>query len=81
MRDREVSYGLTRRAAQAGFDTLFFTVDAPVGGARLRDKRNGFSIPPQLTLGTVASAIPRPWWWLETNRAPPRLGRNCYQVR
>jgi isopentenyl diphosphate isomerase/L-lactate dehydrogenase-like FMN-dependent dehydrogenase len=56
--DREISYRLTRRAAAAGFDTLFFTVDAPVAGARLRDKRNGFSIPPQLTLGTIASAIP-----------------------
>ena len=27
MRDREISYGLTRRAAAAGFDTLLFTVD------------------------------------------------------
>ena len=33
MRDREISYGLTRRAAAAGFDTLLFTVDAPVAGA------------------------------------------------
>jgi L-lactate dehydrogenase (cytochrome) len=70
MRDREVSYELTRRAAKAGFDTLFFTVDAPVGGARLRDKRNGFSIPPQLTLGTIVNAIPRPWWWYDFLTTP-----------
>jgi len=70
MRDREVSYELTRRAAAAGFDTLFFTVDAPVGGARLRDKRNGFSIPPQLTAGTVLNAIPRPWWWWDFLTTP-----------
>jgi L-lactate dehydrogenase (cytochrome) len=70
MRDREVSYELTRRAAAAGFDTLFFTVDAPVGGARLRDKRNGFSIPPQLTARTVANAIPRPWWWWDFLTTP-----------
>jgi L-lactate dehydrogenase (cytochrome) len=70
MRDREVSYELTRRAAAAGFDTLFFTVDAPVGGARLRDKRNGFSIPPQLTLGTALNAIPRPWWWWDFLTTP-----------
>jgi L-lactate dehydrogenase (cytochrome) len=63
MRDREVSWELVRRAAAAGFDTLFFTVDAPVGGARLRDKRNGFSIPPELTLSTVLDTIARPWWW------------------
>jgi L-lactate dehydrogenase (cytochrome) len=70
MRDREISYELTRRAAAAGFDTLFFTVDAPVGGARLRDRRNGFSIPPQLTLRTVANAIPRPWWWYDFLTTP-----------
>jgi L-lactate dehydrogenase (cytochrome) len=38
MRQRKISYGLVERAAKAGFDTLFFTVDTPVAGARLRDK-------------------------------------------
>ncbi|WP_344649165.1 alpha-hydroxy acid oxidase [Cryptosporangium japonicum] len=70
MRQREISYGLVERAAQAGFDTLFFTVDTPVAGARLRDKRNGFSIPPQLSLRTVANAIPRPWWWYDFLTTP-----------
>lgn len=63
MRQREISYGLVERAAAAGYDTLFFTVDTPVAGARLRDSRNGFSIPPQLSPKTVLNAIPRPWWW------------------
>jgi L-lactate dehydrogenase (cytochrome) len=71
MREREISYGLVERAAAAGFDTLMFTVDTPVAGARLRDKRNGFSIPPQLTLGTIANAIPRPWWWWDFLTTPP----------
>ena len=71
MREREISYDLTRRAAAAGFDTLMFTVDTPVAGARLRDKRNGFSIPPQLTLKTIANAIPRPWWWYDFLTTPP----------
>lgn len=70
MRDREISYGLVRRAAEEGFDTLMFTVDTPVAGARLRDKRNGFSIPPQLTLGTIVNAIPRPWWWIDFLTTP-----------
>ncbi|GAA1968286.1 alpha-hydroxy acid oxidase [Microbacterium deminutum] len=70
MRDREISYGLVRRAAAAGFDTLQFTVDTPIAGARLRDKRNGFSIPPQLTLGTIINAIPRPWWWYDFLTTP-----------
>lgn len=71
MRQREISYGLVERAAAAGFDTLMFTVDTPVAGARLRDKRNGFSIPPQLTLGTIINAIPRPWWWIDFLTTPP----------
>ena len=70
MRKREISYGLVERAAQAGFDTLQFTVDTPIGGARLRDKRNGFSIPPQLSVGTVLNAIPRPWWWVDFLTTP-----------
>ncbi len=70
MRQREISYGLVERAAKAGFDTLFFTVDTPVAGARLRDKRNGFSIPPQLTARTIANAIPRPWWWYDFLTTP-----------
>jgi L-lactate dehydrogenase (cytochrome) len=63
-KDRDRSMALVDRAAAAGFDTLLVTVDVPVAGARLRDKRNGFSIPPQLTAGTVINAIPRPEWWV-----------------
>ncbi|GAA0990202.1 alpha-hydroxy acid oxidase [Subtercola frigoramans] len=63
-KDRERSMALVDRAATAGFDTLLVTVDVPVAGARLRDKRNGFSIPPQLTFGTVINALPRPEWWI-----------------
>jgi L-lactate dehydrogenase (cytochrome) len=63
-KDRERSMALVERAAKAGFDTLLVTVDVPVAGARLRDKRNGFSIPPQLSIGTVINALPRPEWWI-----------------
>ncbi|QDO88021.1 alpha-hydroxy-acid oxidizing protein [Ornithinimicrobium ciconiae] len=70
MRQREISYGLVERAARAGYDTLFFTVDTPVAGARLRDTRNGFSIPPQLSLGTLANASVRPWWWWDFLTTP-----------
>lgn len=61
--DRDRSMGLVERAAAAGFDTLLVTVDVPVAGARLRDRRNGLTIPPQLTPSTVLNAIPRPGWW------------------
>src|SRR6476620_6801792 len=62
-KDRDRSMALVDRAAKAGFDTLLVTVDVPVAGARVRDKRNGFSIPPALSVRTVLDALPRPWWW------------------
>ena len=70
MRQREISYGLVERAVAAGFDTLMFTVDTPIAGARLRDQRNGFSIPPAISLGTIANALPRPWWWWDYLTTP-----------
>ena len=48
-KDRDRSMALVDRAAQAGFDTLLVTVDVPVAGARLRDVRNGMTIPPTLS--------------------------------
>jgi L-lactate dehydrogenase (cytochrome)/glycolate oxidase len=62
-KDRDRSMALVDRAAAAGYDTLLVTVDVPVAGARLRDVRNGMTIPPTLTPRTVANAIPRPAWW------------------
>jgi L-lactate dehydrogenase (cytochrome)/glycolate oxidase len=62
--DRDRSMDLVDRAARAGYDTLLVTVDVPVAGARLRDTRNGMTIPPTLTPRTVLDALPRPaWWW------------------
>ncbi len=39
------------------------TVDTAVAGARLRDVRNGMTIPPALTIKTVLDASYRPAWW------------------
>jgi len=61
--DRDRSLELVARAAKAGNDTLMVTVDTPIGGARLRDVRNGMTIPPALTLKTVLDASYRPAWW------------------
>ena len=63
-KDREQSMALVDRAAEAGYDTLVVTVDVPVAGARLRDVRNGMTIPPTLSARTVVNAIPRPAWWI-----------------
>ena len=63
-KDRDRSMALVDRAKNAGFDTLVLTVDVPVAGARLRDVRNGMTIPPSLNSKTILNAIPRPAWWL-----------------
>ncbi len=63
-KDRDRSMALVERARAAGFDTLVLTVDVPVAGARLRDVRNGMTIPPSLTSKTILNAIPRPAWWI-----------------
>jgi len=63
-KDRDRSIALVERAKNAGFDTLVLTVDVPVAGARLRDVRNGMTIPPSITSKTILNAIPRPGWWV-----------------
>ena len=70
-KDRDRSMALVQRAAAAGFDTLLVTVDVPVAGARLRDTRNGMSIPPALTWRTVLDAIPRGRWWFDLLTTEP----------
>lgn len=62
-RDRAAGEDLMARARAAGFEALVLTVDVPVAGARLRDVRNGFSIPPALTVKTVLDAATHPTWW------------------
>ena len=61
-KDREGSMALVKRAQEAGVKNLMLTVDVPVSGARLRDSRNGLTVPPQLSLKTIIDAIPRPEW-------------------
>jgi L-lactate dehydrogenase (cytochrome) len=70
-RDRDASRALVERAKAAGYEALVLTVDTPVAGPRLRDVRNGFSIPPALTLRTFANAAVHPQWWFDLLTTPP----------
>ncbi|UOY02089.1 alpha-hydroxy acid oxidase [Blastococcus sp. PRF04-17] len=70
-RDREASAALVERARAAGYEALVLTVDTPVAGPRLRDVRNGFTIPPALTLRTMANAALHPHWWIDLLTTPP----------
>jgi L-lactate dehydrogenase (cytochrome) len=70
-RDRGAGKELVERAQAAGYEALMLTVDVPVAGARLRDVRNGLTIPPTLTLRTVLDAAAHPWWWFNLLTTDP----------
>ena len=52
-------------AGSSGYTALVVTVDTVVAGNRVRDLRNGLSIPPALTLKTVASVGAKPGYWYQ----------------
>jgi 4-hydroxymandelate oxidase len=49
-RDRRIALDLVRRAAGAGYRAVVLTVDVPVPGNRLREKRNRFRLPESMRL-------------------------------
>lgn len=69
-KDREGSMALVERAKRAGVKNLLLTVDVPAAGHRLRDYRNGLTVPPQLTPKTIFDALPRPAWWINFLTTP-----------
>jgi L-lactate dehydrogenase (cytochrome) len=72
-KDRGVGEDLVRRARDNGFEALIVTVDTAVAGARMRDIRNGLTIPPSLTLRTVFDGAAHPAWWFNLlTTEPPR---------
>lgn len=70
-RDRGAGLDLMRRAHESGYDTLLLTVDTPVGGARMRDIRNGLTIPPTLTPRTFLDGATHPAWWFNLLTTEP----------
>ncbi len=54
-KDRGLTRALVERACAAGYTALCLTVDAPVLGRRERDKRNQFTLPPDLQLANLTS--------------------------
>ena len=60
--DRALTASLMDRARDSGFTALFVTVDVPVYGNRLRERRTGMGLPPTLTPRRVLQAALRPRW-------------------
>ena len=61
-RDRGLVAELMQRAAAVGQRVLVLTVDVPRPAARDRDRRNGFGLPPRMTMRTLAGGAVRPRW-------------------
>lgn len=70
-RDREASLDFVSRAHGCGYEALMLTVDTPVAGVRLRDVRNGLTVPPALTLRTLAEMSVHPAWWFDVLTTEP----------
>ncbi|GES48809.1 lactate dehydrogenase [Rhizobium sp. NBRC 114257] len=73
-RDREVSLRLLKQAEALGFEAIEITVDNAIPGRRLRDARNGFSLPFRWTPRKLLSLAAHPGWALRMAKAgAPRL--------
>jgi L-lactate dehydrogenase (cytochrome) len=70
-RDRAASHDFVVRAKEAGYEALVLTVDAPVAGGRRRDVRNGLTLPPSLTVRTLAEGALHPRWWFDLLTTEP----------
>jgi L-lactate dehydrogenase (cytochrome) len=52
------------RCTEAGYRALIVSVDTRALGSRERDRRNGFTAPPTLTLSSLLGIAARPGWWV-----------------
>src|SRR5436309_121844 len=59
--------------SRAGCRARVVTVDVPGAGARERDRRNGFALPPRITARALAQGVVRPRWSVEFVRRPHYL--------
>ena len=81
----ESSLAAVERAVDAGYDTLLLTVDVPQVSRRVRDQRNGFNVPFQLTATSLLDFATHPRWSLSTLAAgipsPKNFGKGGNFVR
>ena len=68
--DGSINENLVGRALAAGCTTVVLTVDTAVGGQRLKDVRNGLTIPATLTARTFLNMARFPAWWLNKLTTP-----------
>jgi L-lactate dehydrogenase (cytochrome) len=70
LRDRGINRALMERAQASGCAVLVLTVDTKQQGLRERDIRNGFTVPPRITLRNVLDVARRPGWLADVAFGP-----------
>ena len=70
LKDRGLTREFVARCKESGYAALCLTVDMPVAGNRERDRVTGMQMPPQWTLGSLASFAVHPRWSLNYLRYP-----------
>jgi L-lactate dehydrogenase (cytochrome) len=70
LRDRSINRALMERAQASGCRVLVLTVDTKQQGLRERDVRNGFTVPPRITLRNALNVASRPGWLVDIAFGP-----------
>ena len=70
-RDRGLVKELVLRAKEAGYCTVWLTIDTAMLGRRERDVRRGMTLPPKLGLGTLLDGALHPAWTWDFLRHEP----------
>ena len=92
--DMKSVFKLVDRAREAGYETLVLTVDVPQVSIRIRDLRNGFTVPfqlgprqlwdfathPRWTLATLLNGVPKPMNYLNEDGSS-RFNRDASRAR
>ena len=63
LKDRAITRDMMSRATANGVTMLEIAVDTAVSGNRIRDRRNGLTIPPRLDLRALAQIALKPRYW------------------
>jgi L-lactate dehydrogenase (cytochrome) len=62
--DRGLMRAKLDRCEASGYNTLVVGLDVRALGSRERDRHNGFTAPPALTVASMLGIATRPGWWL-----------------
>ena len=60
--NRDLTRSFVERARAAGYRALVLTIDVPIISRRERDLRNGFTIPPRITVRNALDTLRRVGW-------------------